>query len=226
MSWVINTTAASPLTIDVVDKQANLDQLVAQVKEEIFRQLKPEDHGYLLQSSRLLSLRDSNPSKCTGQSNILFNDLSVPRCWRARAGVYRAESLMILGFDELAKAQLIMTSRLLENDDHLQPIDLIDRNRHEILEGLVGWNIALGKISLEKRHSDILSNHLFPIMLYHHNQSNEIIDWGIIDPVPTFDLPIPSRKTKNGNMISASSKLFSAGYPSSASLSALDLNYC
>ncbi|KAI7943728.1 hypothetical protein MJO28_011256 [Puccinia striiformis f. sp. tritici] len=197
MSWVINTTAASPLTIDVVDKQANLDQLVAQVKEEIFRQLKPEDHGYLLQSSRLLSLRDSNPSKCTGQSNILFNDLSVPRCWRARAGVYRAESLMILGFDELAKAQLIMTSRLLENDDHLQPIDLIDRNRHEILEGLVGWNIALGKIN-----------------------------WGIIDPVPTFDLPIPSRKTKNGNMISASSKLFSAGYPSSASLSALDLNYC
>ncbi|KAH9447730.1 hypothetical protein MJO29_011046 [Puccinia striiformis f. sp. tritici] len=197
MSWVINTTAASPLTIDVVDKQANLDQLVAQVKEEIFRQLKPEDHGYLLQSSRLLSLRDSNPSKCTGQSNILFNDLSVPRCWRARAGVYRAESLMILGFDELAKAQLIMTGRLLENDDHLQPIDLIDRNRHEILEGLVGWNIALGKIN-----------------------------WGIIDPVPTFDLPIPSRKTKNGNMISASSKLFSAGYPSSASLSALDLNYC
>ncbi|KAI9621536.1 hypothetical protein KEM48_007669 [Puccinia striiformis f. sp. tritici PST-130] len=180
MSWVINTTAASPLTIDVVDKQANLDQLVAQVKEEIFRQLKPEDHGYLLQSSRLLSLRDSNPSKCTGQSNILFNDLSVPRCWRARAGVYRAESLMILGFDELAKAQLIMTGRLLENDDHLQPIDLIDRK----------------------------------------------INWGIIDPVPTFDLPIPSRKTKNGNMISASSKLFSAGYPSSASLSALDLNYC
>ncbi|KAI9612552.1 hypothetical protein H4Q26_007709 [Puccinia striiformis f. sp. tritici PST-130] len=74
---------------------------------------------------------------------------------------------MILGFDELAKAQLIMTGRLLENDDHLQPIDLIDRNRHEILEGLVGWNIALGKIN-----------------------------WGIIDPVPTFDLPIPQGRLK------------------------------
>jgi hypothetical protein len=54
---------------------------------------------------------------------------------------------MILGFVDFAKEQLISTGRILETDEHLQPIDMIDRNRHEILEGLVAWNIALGKIS-------------------------------------------------------------------------------
>ncbi|KAA1096123.1 hypothetical protein PGT21_005348 [Puccinia graminis f. sp. tritici] len=191
MSLIANAALASP------DAQVSLNQLIAQVKEEIFRQLKPEDHKYLIQSSRLLSLRDSNPSKCTGESNLLFNDLSVPRCWRARAGVYRAESLMILGFVDFAKEQLISTGRILETDDHLQPIDMIDRNRHEILEGLVAWNIALGKIN-----------------------------WGIIDPERVFNFSIASKKAQTRGMITASGKLFSAGYPSSSSLSALDLKYC
>ncbi|WAR60156.1 hypothetical protein PtB15_9B93 [Puccinia triticina] len=195
MSLFANTAVASPSKI--VDNQVTLHRLIAKVKEEVFRHLEPEDHKYLLQSSRLLSLRDSNPSKCTGESTVLFNDLSVPRCWRARAGIYRAESLMTLGFVEFAKEQLILAGRILETDDHLQPIDLIDRNRHEILEGLVAWNIALGKIN-----------------------------WGIVDSERVFNFSIAEKKAKDGSMITTSGKLFSAGYPSSSSLSALDLKYC
>ncbi|PLW13496.1 hypothetical protein PCANC_12232 [Puccinia coronata f. sp. avenae] len=194
MSLVAHRAITLPPTI-VIDSQDTLDRLIAQVKEEIFKNLKPEDHAFLIESSRLLSLRDSNPSKCIGESNILFNDHSVPRCWRARAGVYRAESFMKLGFEDFAKQQLNLAGRVLETDEHLQPIDLIDRKRHEILEGLVAWNIALGKIN-----------------------------WGIIDPERVFNFSIA--KAGSTTTITTSGKLFSAGYPSSFSLSALDLKYC
>lgn len=131
----------------VISSHAQLNKLVAQVRDEVFNRLKPEDYQYLLQSSRLLSLRNVNPSRCTGEANIVFHDPTVPRCWRARAGVYRAEALMALGFSKLAKDQLILTGRLLESEDYPQQIDLMDRKRYEILEALVAWNIALGKIS-------------------------------------------------------------------------------
>lgn len=156
MSLASRPTVALPQPI-VIDNQDTLNRLIAEVKEEIFRHLKPEDHIFLMQSARLLSLRDSNPSKCIGEAGILLSDFSVPRCWRARAGIYRAESFMILGFDHFAKEQLTLAARVLETDDHLQPSDRIDRKRHEILEGLVAWNIALGRISLVLHFSSSLS---------------------------------------------------------------------
>jgi hypothetical protein len=64
---------------------------------------------------------------------------------------------MKLGFEDFAKQQLNLAGRVLETDEHLQPIDLIDRKRHEILEGLVAWNIALGKISLVISTSSFLN---------------------------------------------------------------------
>jgi len=196
MSLVAHPTVALPQPI-VIDNQDTLTRLIAEVKEEIFRHLKPEDHVFLMQSARLLSLRDSNPSKCIGEAGILLSDFSVPRCWRARAGIYRAESFMILGFDQFAKEQLTLAARVLETDDHLQPSDRIDRKRHEILEGLVAWNIALGKIN-----------------------------WGITDPKRIFSMASKKEKSKHPRLITTSGKFFSAGYPSSSSLTALDLKYC
>jgi len=186
MSLVAHPTVALPQPI-VIDNQDTLTRLIAEVKEEIFRHLKPEDHVFLMQSARLLSLRDSNPSKCIGEAGILLSDFSVPRCWRARAGIYRAESFMILGFDQFAKEQLTLAARVLETDDHLQPSDRIDRKRHEILEGLVAWNIALGKISLVLPSSSFLSAfqfrkiYLLPFRLQKTCPGEE-------RPVLTFDL--------------------------------------
>lgn len=183
----------------VISSHAQLNKLVAQVRDEVFNRLKPEDYQYLLQSSRLLSLRNVNPSRCTGEANIVFHDPTVPRCWRARAGVYRAEALMALGFSKLAKDQLILTGRLLESEDYPQQIDLMDRKRYEILEALVAWNIALGKIN-----------------------------WGIVEFESRSDSPVDGdHKVKSSTIIQSSSgKFLSAGYPSSLSLAALDLKYC
>jgi hypothetical protein len=57
-----------------------------------------------------------------------------------------------------------------------------------------------------------------------HLDFSGAVDWGIIDPERVFNFSIA--KAGSTTTITTSGKLFSAGYPSSFSLSALDLKYC
>lgn len=94
-----------------------------------------------------------------------MSDQSAPRCWRARAAVYRAEALMRLGFGFEARRALVDAGRMLNEpadaDCHVQEDDE-QRESYETLEALVAWNVAMGKISLVFNH---LPSPKFPFVL-------------------------------------------------------------
>ncbi|MBW0524784.1 hypothetical protein O181_064499 [Austropuccinia psidii MF-1] len=163
----------------------NLDKNLDEIRSAAFKALSPVDLPYLIQTSRLLALRDTAPSVCAGHATILINDHSAPTYWRARAGVYRAEALMLLGFKQEAKRTLISAGRLLQDSQTINQIQNDHSNQpYKVLESIVSWNIAIGKIN-----------------------------WGITEPV------IGSESHSH------LATVLGAGWPSSPSLSALDLKY-
>ncbi|CAH7667255.1 expressed protein [Phakopsora pachyrhizi] len=91
-------------------------RLIHQAKEsvlELIKSSKVHEH-YFEQTYKMFLNRYTKPDLVSSAALIIITDRKeVPRCWRTRAMVYRAESLMILGFKDLARSELLVADRIL-----------------------------------------------------------------------------------------------------------------
>lgn len=124
------------------------------LQHHAFSLLSPSDFPFLLSSSRLLTLRDSLPALCAGEAMETIENVAAPRCWRARAGVYRAESLWKLGLEQEARRELGYAERML----HDGPVAQDGGEGQKLMEALVGWNIHVGKMSVSPLSLSVVSS--------------------------------------------------------------------
>ncbi|KAH9814712.1 hypothetical protein DFH28DRAFT_299153 [Melampsora americana] len=145
--------SSSPIEFEHSPKKVEIEpELLARVaalQRTAFLGLGQQDWPFLAQTGRLLQLRDQAPAVCAGEATILMCDKSAPRCWRARAAVYRAEALMRLGFGAEARKALTSAGRILSDwsDLHTQFEAEERRESYQTLEALVAWNVSMGKLN-------------------------------------------------------------------------------
>ncbi|EGG08827.1 uncharacterized protein MELLADRAFT_71348 [Melampsora larici-populina 98AG31] len=132
-----------------VEIEPELLARVAALQRTAFLGLGQQDWPFLAQTARLLQLRDQAPAVCAGEAAVLMCDKSAPRCWRARAAVYRAEALMRLGFGAEARRALTSAGRMLSDwsDIHTKFEAEERRESYQTLEALVAWNVSMGKLN-------------------------------------------------------------------------------
>lgn len=139
----------SERSIKTAEIEPELLARVAALQRTAFLGLGQQDWPFLAQTGRLLQLRDQAPAVCAGEATVLMCDKSAPRCWRARAAVYRAEALMRLGFGAEARKALSSAGRILSDwsDIHTKFEAEERRESYQTLEALVAWNVSMGKLN-------------------------------------------------------------------------------
>ncbi|KAI8455323.1 hypothetical protein BY996DRAFT_7040248 [Phakopsora pachyrhizi] len=156
-------------------------RLIHQAKEsvlELIKSSKVHEH-YFEQTYKMFLNRYTKPDLVSSAALIIITDRKeVPRCWRTRAMVYRAESLMILGFKDLARSELLVADRILSGCSSSKlssgekggggETDSVERAGQEALENLLRWSIRILKSkwgilksnNIKRRYSKNSNNNL------------------------------------------------------------------